>query len=112
MTSTRSGGSSISGMPGARPRAKPPSTSGIGYGTSSQRATTFRPATETNRTRMKVSRLSTWPPWSAPGAASARLRLRLQALGGAAEQEVAHLRLGGTAQQHAEHAARVDDQAV
>jgi hypothetical protein len=43
---------------------------------------------------------------------SARLSPRLQPLGRPADQEVADLALGGAAEQHPEHAARVDLQAV
>jgi hypothetical protein len=41
ITSTRSGSSSISGMPGISPSTSPPNTSGIGYGTDNQRAIAF-----------------------------------------------------------------------
>ena len=58
-TSTRSGSSSISGMPGSRPSTSPPSTSGIGYGTESQRAIALSPATETNSARMTISKSCT-----------------------------------------------------
>ena len=53
------GSSSISGMPGIRPSTSPPSTSGIGYGTDSQRAIAFRPATDTNSAARTISKSST-----------------------------------------------------
>src|SRR4051794_39044891 len=56
---TRSGSSRTSGMPGTRPSASPPRTSGIGYGTLSQLATAFRPAAETNSAAMTIWRSPT-----------------------------------------------------
>src|SRR5258705_5858172 len=52
------------------------------------------------------------PTTAAIGPPLAGFRLLLEAFGRAAEQEVANLGLGGAAQQQAEHASRIDDQAV
>ena len=48
-TSTRSGGSSSSGIPGTKPIAIPPRTSRIGYGMRSAGASTSSAATATRR---------------------------------------------------------------
>ena len=55
-SSTSSGSSWMSGIPGTRPSARPPITSGIGYGTSSQLASAFSPAAATNSAAMTIWR--------------------------------------------------------
>src|SRR3712207_4029543 len=56
-TSTSSGSSSTRGTPGISPRASPPRTNTIGYGTLTVRARTLRPGTAISRT---ISSSSTW----------------------------------------------------
>src|SRR4051794_27663762 len=57
-TSTTSGSSLTSGNPGTKPNRAPPTTSTIGYGTDTLRASALRPATATSRPAIRIS---AWP---------------------------------------------------
>src|SRR4051794_12870514 len=65
----------MSGMPGISPRARPPSTRVIGYGTFTQLATAFRPAAETKSAAMKICRSPT--PGILYGRAVRRVRITM-----------------------------------
>ena len=54
-TSTSSGASSMSGIPGTKPSTSPPSTSRIGYGTPIRLASALSTTTATSRLMMTVS---------------------------------------------------------
>src|SRR3954454_21082867 len=96
-TSTTSGSSFTSGSPGTNPTSAPPTTSTIGYGTDSRRASALRPATATSRPAIRIS---AWPiPEVCPAGPPAR--------GYAphvAEPDRAHVRL-------ARHTERLDEAA-
>src|SRR5215216_43284 len=62
ISNTSSGASSMSGMPGTKPKARPPMTRKMGYGTFVALASSTSPATATSSPKTMSSRCSTTPP--------------------------------------------------